>query len=101
LLRYGNHEVDLRCVEQLLDASQTRAIGLAIHLAASRLMDRGESLGDVLDALDRMLDAEGLDILDPFGRRGEHPGALARPRRFEVAAAINRLRTLRVTQSQL
>ena len=101
LLRYGNHEVDLRCVEQLLDASQTRAIGLAIHLAASRLMDRGESLGDVLDALDRILDAEGLDILDPFGRRGEHPGALARPRRFEVAAAINRLRTLRVTQSQL
>jgi predicted ABC-class ATPase len=99
-LRYGNYEIDLRCVEQLLDASQTRAIGLALHLAASRLMDRGDTLSDVLDALDRMLDERGLDILDPFGRRGEHPGALARPRRFEVGAAINRLRTLRVTQER-
>ncbi|MEE8166707.1 MAG: hypothetical protein V3T64_14160, partial [Myxococcota bacterium] len=39
---------------------------------------------------------EGLDALDPFHRKGRHPGALARPRRFEIAAAINRMRTLRV-----
>ena len=94
-LRYGNHEVDLRCVEQLLDPSQTRAIGAAIHIAASRLMAPGRGMAKVLDGIDQLIDAEGLDALDPFGQRGQSPAAMARPRRFEIAAAINRLRTLR------
>lgn len=97
-LRYGNHEIDLRCVEQLLDASQTRAIGYAIYFAASRLMNSGRSLAAVLDELDALIDREGVDGLDPFGQRGQSPAALARPRRFEIAAAINRLRTLRATR---
>jgi hypothetical protein len=52
----------------------------------------------VLDAMEALLDEAGLDILDPFHRPGEHPGNLARPRRFEMAAAINRLRTVRMRQ---
>ena len=98
-LRYGNHEVDLRSVEQLVDPSQTRAIGYAIHLAARQLMGPSRSLAQVLDELEALVDAEGLDVLDPFARPGQSPAALARPRRFEIAAAINRLRTLRVTRS--
>lgn len=97
-LRYGDHDIDLRCVEQLVDASQTRAIGFAIHLAASRMMDSTRNLTEVLDELDALIDAEGVSALDPFGRRGQSPASLARPRRFEIAAAINRLRTLRATQ---
>ena len=34
LLLYGTDPIDLRGVEQIVDRSQTRAIGLAIHLAA-------------------------------------------------------------------
>jgi hypothetical protein len=30
---------------------------------------------------------------------GQHPGDFARPRRFEIAAAINRMRPLRMRQS--
>jgi uncharacterized protein (DUF427 family) len=37
-------------------------------------------------------------VLDPFGRAGAHPGDFARPRALEVAAAMNRLRTLRMRQ---
>ena len=92
---YGTTEIDLRGVEQLFDPSQTRAIGNAIHFAASRLMDDGQTLSEILDALDQFFDNEGLDRLDPFHRPERHPGAYARPRRFEIAAAINRLRTLR------
>jgi hypothetical protein len=60
-------------------------------------------LAEVLDALDAYLDDEGLDRLDPYSHprpghvpRGSerHPGNFARPRRFEIAAAINRLRCL-------
>ena len=81
-----------------MDRSQTRAVGNAIHLATERLMDGERTLAEVLDALDALIDREGLDLLDPFDRPGRHPGNLARPRRFEIAAAINRLRTLRMRQ---
>ncbi len=92
---YGTHMIDLRAVEQLVDYSQTRAVGMAIHLAASRFMDGKRPLKEVLDQLDAFLDANGLDPVDPFHRSERHPGSLARPRKFEVAAAINRLRTAR------
>jgi len=100
LLLYGREPIDLRGVEQLVDRSQTRAIGNAIHLATQRLMDGEATLRAVLDALDALLDGEGLDVLDPFHRPGRHPGDLARPRRFEIAAAINRLRSLRMRQQR-
>ena len=93
---YGTTEIDLRAVEQLFDPSQTRAIAGAIHLAASRFVDGERPLSEVLDALESFFDEEGLDGLDPFHRPGRHPGALARPRRFEIASAINRMRSLRV-----
>ena len=100
LIRYGQNDIDLRGVEQLLDASQTRAIGRAIHVMTRRYMDGERSLAQALDALEALLDADGLDALDPHQRGGEHPGNLARPRRFEIAAAINRLRTLRMRQQR-
>lgn len=95
VIAYGEERIDLRQVEQLVDASQTRAIGLAIHAASRRMMDGRSSLREVIDELERFLDDDGLDALDPFARAGEHPGELARPRKQEIAAAINRLRSLR------
>jgi hypothetical protein len=44
-----------------------------------------------LDAVDSMLEEGGLDALD-----SRRVGDLAQFRRFELAAALNRLRTLRV-----
>jgi predicted ABC-class ATPase len=93
---FGTTQIDLRGVEQLFDPSQTRAVAGALYLAASRFMHSDRTLSQILDDLDQLLDAEGLDALDPFHRKGRHPGALARPRRFEIAAAINRMRTLHV-----
>jgi predicted ABC-class ATPase len=98
LILYGREPIDLRHVEQLVDGSQTRAIGNAIHLAAERLMDGSAALSEVLDAIEALLDEQGLDVLDPFHRPERHPGNLARPRRFEIAAAINRLRSVRMRQ---
>ena len=97
---YGRETIDLCAVEQLVDRSQTRAIGHAIHLATERFMDGRRSLSRVLDELENLLDSDGLDVLDPFHRPEEHPGSYARPRRFEIAAAINRLRTLRMREAE-
>ncbi len=75
-------------MEQLVDPSQTRAIGYALHLASDRLISNRISMGGILDGLEKIFDQEGLDVLAPFRQPGEHPGKLARPRRFEIAAAL-------------
>jgi predicted ABC-class ATPase len=93
---YGRERIDLRAVEQLVDTSQTRAIAHAIHHATQHFIDGQRSLPEILDQLEAWLDTHGLDPLDPFYREDEHPGRYARPRRYELAATINRLRTLRV-----
>lgn len=93
---FGYESIDLRAVEQLVDPSQTRAIGLALMFALERqLIDGKRTISDILDLLDEVIDREGLDVLSPY--RG-HPGDYARPRRYELAAALNRLRTLEVRQ---
>ncbi|MEN8181000.1 MAG: ABC-ATPase domain-containing protein [Myxococcota bacterium] len=99
-IEFGRESIDLRAVEQIVDPSQTRAIGHAIQLARSRLMDGKATLRQVSERLDAVLDAEGLDALDPFHRGDEHPGNYARPRRQEIAAALNRLRSVRMRQQR-
>jgi predicted ABC-class ATPase len=98
LVLFGSDAIDLRCVEQLVDLSQTRAVGHAIHLAATRFMDGTRTLREVVERVEAFFDAEGLDALDPFHRGDHHPGNFVRPRGLEIAAAINRLRTVRMRQ---
>jgi predicted ABC-class ATPase len=93
-LEYGDLRVDLRGLEQLVEPSQTRALGNAIHWIARRLETERCSLPDAIDTLERELDTNGLDGLDPFHRPEQHPGNLSRPRRHEIAAAVNRMRSL-------
>ncbi len=99
LILFGREPIDLRAVEQLVDVSQTRAIGRAIHLCVERFMDNKSTVREIVERLELLFDAQGLDVLHPFGRQGEHPGSFARPRMHEVAAAIHRLRTLRIRQA--
>ena len=92
MLVFGTSEIDLRAVEQLLDPSQTRAIAQLLVRAQQSCMGADVALPELLDRIEEALDEEGLD------RIADRPMNLARPRRFELAAALNRLRTLRVEQ---
>ena len=87
-LVFGSTAIDLSCVEQLVEVSQTRAIGKAIHRYAQHFASQG-SLEQGLRRLEEELDEGGLDLLSSF-----KVGNLARPRAHEIAAAINRMRTL-------
>lgn len=98
ILLFGKETLDLRHVEQLVDVSQTRAVGYSILLSQMKFMDGKKSLREILELLEKYLDEVGLDYLDPTRRGEKHPGNFARPRRFEIAAAINRLRSLQVKQ---
>lgn len=86
-LLYGEHEIDLSKVEQLVDIGQTRAIGLILHWYASNYADEINSLGEGLTLAFKEMEEKGLDILSPW-----KTGELALPRLHEVAAAIHRIR---------
>ena len=95
---FGHEVIDVSGVEQLVDVSQTRAIGYALHLAASRFLDGRMDIKAMVQALVAQFDDAGLDGLDPYHQGERHPGNFARPRAYEIAAALNRLRTLRIRE---
>ena len=90
-VQYGTEEIELDDVAQLVDEGQVRAIGKAMELARQQFMDGQRDLPAVIDAVMDTVDRAGLDALD------DRPGGdFAAFRAYELAAAINRLRTLRM-----
>lgn len=90
---YGKEDIDLASVEQLIDPSQTRAIAQTLQYLATNYVNDQRTLSELLDLYEK--DTENhLDALSTYP--GKHPGDFAKPRRLEVAAAINRLRSLKV-----
>ena len=90
----GADTIDLSAVEQIVHPSQTRALAAALVYARHQCMGEGVTLRDVLDAVLADIGTGGLDVLSQYPV-GDH----AAFRRLELAAALNRLRALRVTQT--
>ena len=94
-LEFGSEEINLTGVEQIIDRSQTLALGHAIRVAASFMSKQQVTMRVLLTGLEHILADEGLDALSPF----EQPiGGLVWPRRHEIAATISRLRSLQVVR---
>ena len=86
---FGRQRIDLSAVEQIVSGSQLNAISDAILYARKYMEDR--TLGEVLEQVEHDISERGLDVLNQR-RRGD----FARFRSTELAAAINRLRTLKI-----
>jgi len=96
-LRLGNYTIDLTRLSQFAEVPQVRAVGYLLAWLAEHgheLRANG-TVGELLSALERRVEEEGLEAFLP-ARYGD----LAVPRRFEVAAALNRLRTLRLRDAR-
>ena len=91
---FGKTTIDLSCVEQLVDVSQTKAIGDAIFYL-KKYIDGKRTLREVVEMVMNDIERYGLDILSKFP-----VGDYASFRKFELIAAINRLRTLKVIQKR-
>ena len=87
---FGRARLELAGVRQVVSRAQTRAVALALHHART-FMGREKAVEDILAALADSLKRHGLDVLDS-GRTGD----LAAPRMQDVAAALGRLRGLRL-----
>ncbi|MDR7421842.1 MAG: ABC-ATPase domain-containing protein [Armatimonadota bacterium] len=93
-LSVGRDVVDLDGLPQLADAAQARAAGDAVLYAVERGYVDGEaSVAEIVDRTLADVAAGGLGVLAPHP---EHPADYALPRRQEVAAVLNRLRSLQV-----
>jgi predicted ABC-class ATPase len=90
---FGSEDIDLSAVEQLVSKDQLRAIAAAMVYAKRRYIDGTQTLPAILDQVMADIAQKGLDVITPFPQ-----GDLALFRRFELAAAINRVRTLEMKQ---
>lgn len=121
---HGEEELNLLALEQLVEPAQTRAISNLLCLLSSSSAQRhmrgiGCSVGDQVDGvmMAQLLQqvAEGLrtggahaaasgamlDVLTDWrGNGGWKVGSLSLPRKFEMGAAINRLRSAVFDQKQ-
>lgn len=90
-LQIGQDIIDLSAVEQLVEPGQVRAIAEAIVYAQRYHMTPDRPLADVVAAVMADLADHGLDALTEWPM-----GDLVMFRGLELAAAINRLRSLQV-----
>ena len=93
LLRFGEHEVQVGALEQLVHSGQLRAIGYAIYYA-SRYIDGHRSIKEICELVMADIRKEGLDCLSEEWIRGD----LSEFRSFELSATLNRFRELRIKQ---
>lgn len=92
---YDRIAVDLSYVEQLVDYSQTSAIAEILSYMG-KYLDGKKTLREILAQILSDIDREGLDVISSFEG---HPGDLARPRIYEIAGTINRMRNARFSQN--
>ena len=88
---FGRYTIDLSAVETIVHPGQVNAVGQAIYYARTRYMDGKRTLPEILDLVMADIERDGLDAVDP-----RKMGDYVMFRRLELAAALNRLPSLRV-----
>lgn len=90
-LSLGKDSVELRYLEQLRDSEQTMALAYLLKYAQLRMLDGKKTLAQIADLIEKQLDQSGLESL--FENQDVR-SSLARPRRQEILACVNRYRKL-------
>ena len=90
---FGKSVIDLSSLEQLVDDSQTNCIAVMLDYLRKHILDDKMSISEAVDVLLKRVESAGLDSISPYTG---HPGNLALPRKYEICAAINRYRELKV-----
>ena len=93
-IQFGQQCIDLSSVDQLVNESQLRGIVVAMDYARRHLIDGDRTISKICQLIHEKMrkDEEGFQILTPLP-----DGDLAYFRPYELAAAINRLRSLQIS----
>ena len=89
-IAFGEEEIDLNAVEQIVDVGQLKAISLAI-VYAKIYFQKQLTLAEALTKISSDISQSGLDAITSLPQ-----GDLAIFRTIELAAAIDRLRSLQI-----
>ncbi len=93
-IHFGREVIDLTFVEQIVNINQVETIGDMIYaLVDGGFIDGKTTLKNALDNFYSTLEKEGLDLISRRLRLDWKDHSFVR--KFEVASAINRLRTLK------
>lgn len=90
-LLLGRESVELRYLEQLKDSEQTMALAYLLKYVQLKMLDGRRSIQEIGVLLEKQLDEKGLESLF---ERGGVSASLARPRKQEILACLNRYRRL-------
>ncbi len=90
-IAFGEQEIDVAALEQIVAPEQLRALGRALVWMRENVLDGTRSIRELLDAVMAAVETGGLEALAPAPTAG-----YAEFRRHELAAALNRLRSLEV-----
>jgi len=93
-IQFGQSMIDLSSLEQIVDVGQTRLIGDCLYYLAKNYLNCKVSLSEAVEMLYKQLITEGLDSI--AGEKRKYVNNYALTRKFEIALALNRLRTLKV-----
>ncbi len=90
-IAWGEGEISVAALDQIVDAAQVRALAQALVYSTRTVLDGSHTIEQIVDDVEREITSHGLAVIDD-----RFSGSYAAFRRFELAAALNRLRTLRV-----
>ena len=85
----GHQDVDLRCIEQIVDTEQTAALGLILKYALENLVDGQRTIPETIRILSKELHRMGLSA---FAEGSSLPCGYAVPRIQEICSCFNRYR---------
>ena len=85
----GHENVDLRCIEQIVDPEQTAALGLILKYAIENLVDGQRTVSEIVQLLSKELQKKGLAA---FADGSSLPCGYAVPRIQEIYSCFNRYR---------
>ncbi|MDP4551676.1 ABC-ATPase domain-containing protein [Alkalihalobacillus macyae] len=91
---YGNTDLSLHQIEQLVDPSQTRLAADVLHYLERNNLLGEYTIPELLDFIEDRMNNEGIGAFSLF--QNQLPGDVARIRRSDMAAVLNRLRTLKI-----
>ena len=96
-ISFGVENIDLSSIEQIVEPSQVNSISnIILYGLTKNYFDGKNTLCNIIGKIFDDIGKYGLDIISDSYIK--YPGSFSMPRKFEVASAINRLRSLKVIQ---
>jgi len=94
-IEFGDESIDISLLPQFIDPGQARTIGDWLLRCARGLADDKATLMEICEELESRCASEGLSATTERGY-----GDRVQARRFELGAAINRLRSLQIASGE-